>query len=257
MHRESPTDRTIRKAVTAKFGRITKSRHSTRRKEAAEAKAKELRSKPSSDLDAVAGKVGRAGEPPKKVAAIHDGRKVEEEVFGGGGRSFPAEFSKRYWELAGENPKCALCHEEITTGLSPKRLRRGARHSIDHKEPWSSVRTEINEYEVCKDGYHWKVALRRDALRAICDGSPDPNTFNKLEDRPNLRPVHARCNSSKGGKRGTDEIAPVRKGECPGASCRVRQAAREVEPALAGDAAPVVEVAGEAAVEMLPLAVLC
>lgn len=124
-----------------------------------------------------------------------------------GNRSFPPKFSQKFWELAeaeakqaGTSLKCAKCGERI----------RKNNRSIDHKKPWSILKTGIVQHDVCKMGTVWKIVKQTDVMKVVCDGSPNPEEFNKLSDRPNLVPMHRSCNSSKGGSKDTDPVIPVR-----------------------------------------------
>lgn len=128
-------------------------------------------------------------------------------IYSGKWRGFEAEFEQNWWNDQGAAPwDCCICHAPIlANGVGD------AKRSIEHRKPWSSMKTEIATHMVCKDGVHWEVALTED-VRAV------------LQDTDNLEPAHQGCNSSKGGTKTTDSIAPVRRGDCPGGACGVGKA---------------------------------
>lgn len=126
------------------------------------------------------------------------------EIFTGA-RNFTSAFSKAFWSKPG-NQTCTKC------GIALKPGQRG----IDHIKPWSVLQTTLREYIVCKDGFHWKVTLKKDFLALY-------------QDERNLQPMCKKCNSSKGGVKGLDPAHPqLHRGEpCPednGKRCRRRKA---------------------------------
>lgn len=172
----------------------------------------------------------RNAAPPKLLI---DGRGIFK-----GNRGFSPQFMARFWELhtakaqadalkakaaAGKGdddaaevlPLCARCTKEITP----------AERSIDHKKPWSILKTECATTVVCKAGTHWEVVLRDVALRKSWNGPLDVSKFTQISDRPNLQPMHVVCNSGKNGSKEMDAITPKRLGPCPdGADCALPKA---------------------------------
>jgi hypothetical protein len=128
-------------------------------------------------------------------------------IYSGKWRGFEAAFEANWWTDQGVAPwTCCICHAPILAGAAG-----GDARSIEHRQPWSVLKTEIETQIVCKDGVHWAVALTRD-VRAV------------LQDTDNLAPAHKRCNSSKGGSKDTDSIAPIKRGDCPGDDCDASEA---------------------------------
>jgi hypothetical protein len=122
-----------------------------------------------------------------------------------GNRSFRADFANAFWTQHHPLPvNCAAtdCGNPITAGATG-----GDGPSIDHIIPWSTLRLGLDPVVVCKNGIHWDAVLQSTVDAAN-------------ENLRNLQPVHARCNSSMGGVKGTDDIRPTRSLEqCPGAAC--------------------------------------
>jgi hypothetical protein len=128
-------------------------------------------------------------------------------IYSGKWRGFEAIFEANWWALQGAAPwTCCICHAPILAGATGANAR-----SIEHRQPWSVMKTGIATQTVCKDGVHWEVALTAD-VRAV------------LQDNSNLKPAHKGCNSSKGGSKDSDSIAPIKRGDCPGVGCAVSKA---------------------------------
>jgi hypothetical protein len=128
-------------------------------------------------------------------------------IYSGKWRGFEAAFETNWWTDQGAAPwTCCICHAPILAAATG-----GDARSIEHRQPWSVLKTEIETQIVCKDGVHWEVALTAD-VRAV------------LQDSDNLEPAHKRCNSSKGGSKDTDSIAPIKRGDCPGDGCQAAKA---------------------------------
>lgn len=128
-------------------------------------------------------------------------------IYSGKWRGFESTFEANWWLDQGGAPwTCCICKAPILAGATG-----GDARTIEHRQPWSVMKTEIATQMVCKDGVHWEVALTAD-VRAV------------LQDTDNLEPAHKDCNSSKGGSKDTDSIAPIRRGDCPGDDCDVPNA---------------------------------
>jgi hypothetical protein len=133
--------------------------------------------------------------PPKQLM-------TGDKIYSGTWRSFSQQFTQEWWNSQMKPWTCCICKLEI----HPQD------RSIDHKEPWARIRTEIATIVVCCRGVHWRVTLT-DAVRA------------KLQDESNLRPVHKSCNSRKNGPKDMDSIAPQRRENCPNPGhCQIQKA---------------------------------
>lgn len=132
--------------------------------------------------------------PPKTV----DGQKILQSDR----PNFEASFKTQWWADHADDV-CHICKDPIDE----------KERSIDHKKAWSICALEVMPQEVCKGGVHWEVILYRDAL-------------HQYQKDGNLRPSHKKCNSSKGGQKGNDNICPQRmkKSDCSGEGCELRKA---------------------------------
>lgn len=115
---------------------------------------------------------------------------------------FSSDVKKKFWRDNAAAP-CAICNAPIPP----------AQRSIDHKEPWATIRIGVATMMVCKHNVHWEVTLLSDLQRLY-------------DDEGNLRPTHKGCNSSKGGPKGNDSITPKMqpKNVCPGEGCGLPKA---------------------------------
>jgi len=93
--------------------------------------------------------------------------------------------------------------------------------TIDHQTPWNILKGSLPTTEVCKDGYHWKVILQKDADLISNEGTADGSDLEVEEmtdaggnvvghrmNRHNLQPMHKGCNSAKSAMKGPDSSAP-------------------------------------------------
>jgi len=145
----------------------------------------------------------RKNTPPKNLGKYGTGG----AIYSGKWRGFEETFETNWWTTQGPAPwTCCICHAPILANATGRNGR-----SIEHRQPWSVLKTEIATQIVCKDGVHWEVALTSD-VRDV------------LQDVNNLEPAHKGCNSSKGGTKNTDSIAPIKRGDCPGTGCDASKA---------------------------------
>ncbi len=126
------------------------------------------------------------------------------KIYSGKSRSFEKKFSDKYWK-DNSDAKCFKCGIELTA----------KNRSIDHKVPWSTYCLETDQLLVCSGGTHYEVAKYEDYL-------------DRFQDLKNLQPACKTCNSSKGGTKGNDGIAPrkllLKDQTCEGSGCKLPKA---------------------------------
>ena len=190
--RPSPEERRTKRIAKDFLGKVDK-KYRTRQGKRTERSLQSLEAGHPGILETMLSEIAR-NRPPKFL------NEPRSNIFSGTRMSFERYFSQQWWGSQLKPWICAVCGKPIDPAGKG-----AAAPSIDHKEPWSRLQTGIPTIDVCCQGAHWTIALTEE-VRAV------------YQDARNLRPTHQGCNSSKGGVKGLDSLAPQRAGACPGSS---------------------------------------
>lgn len=195
--RPSRAERAQKKLTDSKLSRVDK-RSRTRGSKKAISSVAEIGGLSEKEVKAALLKQFQKSKIPTKIVP---GNK---KIYSGKSRTFEKKLSDKYWK-DNPNAKCFKCNAHLTP----------ATRSIDHKVPWSKYCLSTDQQFVCSGGTHYEVALTEDF-------------HDRFQDPKNLQPACQSCNSSKGGPKGNDGIAPrklpLKDQTCPGPGCKLPKA---------------------------------